>query len=456
MRFVIHFSIIFTISITSTVAKTVNYARVLESINQKTSFNPCITENLSNLTNCNERDFWLEICNETQLKQKHNDYYTQVSSKYKRELENFTKTYPHSLSEFQKFKQQVASARTPMLKLNFDETLSNYQKFFETKSKDEVYEHIKNELIPSLFLHPKHYLLIHLYGEVDRKLKTKLELYLSNFDNENRIGAYLYFIKVAYEELSYSDFLDIIKKIIAINYNESWNKIENQAEDNIQFTKIVNQKFIGQNKKNKVKNLYLIAVKNLPDALKKYLPKSNILDLSEKNNKNPAVSFKSTILERNAHYDTDSKKIVVYGGYGEEGDDAALIRAIGHELGHLIAKNMANEIQVFNSCFQSSSSINASNDELGETFADWVSAEVVARYLNSTHFNESDKITFIQNSMITCEPISRYKKTLSKGDDPHPRWDKRINQILFAHPLIKRLWNCQPESGASYCSGVSQ
>ncbi len=92
------------------------------------------------------------------------------------------------------------------------------------------------------------------------------------------------------------------------------------------------------------------------------------------------------------------------------------------------------------------------NDQLSETFADWVAAQIAARALSdyATEFHKKDLEAAAINSVKDLCDQEEDLKELDVEHHPHPR--TRIEEIFSKNPRIHELFGCPDVSGPAYCS----
>jgi hypothetical protein len=116
-------------------------------------------------------------------------------------------------------------------------------------------------------------------------------------------------------------------------------------------------------------------------------------------------------------------------------------------------------------------------NQLGESFADWISAETTALALQEIKDPKERKVraleSAIQSPNIYCPNLKQPFRQLAlqlKDEyqcpgtvqsleilvqkamvDPHPFSSQRLEKIHFAHPIIRQAMGCSPDSGIEYC-----
>jgi len=166
-------------------------------------------------------------------------------------------------------------------------------------------------------------------------------------------------------------------------------------------------------------------------------------------------------LLRGAYFSDGTNSIVLQLGT-KKLSESMRFSILAHEYGHAVEKffksyesfgknpelNKWAELKMW--CLQIPDSIGARPWQRREAFADWIAAETMAAYLNDSNLDLKRKRDFLIDSVGQCAPLSKYevmRKSEKKGPMPeyemeHPRWDKRTNEILFAHPQLRKLFGC--------------
>lgn len=88
-------------------------------------------------------------------------------------------------------------------------------------------------------------------------------------------------------------------------------------------------------------------------------------------------------------------------------------------------------------------------DQIGEAFADWMGAEVLADYTEEYNASLSPNQKLIGYSNIFRDYCNMPQES---GFDVHPSLRSRIDRILMANPKIRKQIGCgQPKNGLHYC-----
>jgi hypothetical protein len=94
-----------------------------------------------------------------------------------------------------------------------------------------------------------------------------------------------------------------------------------------------------------------------------------------------------------------------------------------------------------------------SDDQIGESFADWMAAELLAKYVSKNLANlttEQMRIGFGNSMRALCQD-SPHKKAWN-DIEAHPKTEDRINKILMANPNVIKLLKCEKTEGYKYCT----
>lgn len=257
--------------------------------------------------------------------------------------------------------------------------------------------------------------------------------------------------------------------------------------------------------------------------------KKHVLELIEKNVSNPAVRnsiiakvkaiqfagtecgddselpFISKLLTPNAFYDDENNKFSYCNGlFLSNRSEFSIASTIAHEIGHSFdpchigdglhslsfkysspkdAKKSEEEFPLSGllSCLRSEKSIQAvridtsglpyspfcGDDQIGESFSDWVASEILPEYINA-NFPELTRnelrigYSNVRRGMSACAdylspPTHFVEPSLGSFVDAHPadRW--RVNRILLVHPKIREQMGCpaEPPKDSAYCAGKS-
>ncbi len=180
----------------------------------------------------------------------------------------------------------------------------------------------------------------------------------------------------------------------------------------------------------------------------------------------------------NATYFSDTNAICV--GVGMI-NDGAIASTLAHEIAHsfdpcnwqTIEKDRPYPFQSMLSCLRSSSSVSASvqndpsfagkcstkdnvvNDQIGESFSDWVGSEVLLdceRELGTPTEKLGDAVTknvqwMVSNTVSAIAQESTW--------DVHPKLSDRFNKIYFANPQIRSAFGCKPAALLKHCGLTS-
>ena len=93
-----------------------------------------------------------------------------------------------------------------------------------------------------------------------------------------------------------------------------------------------------------------------------------------------------------------------------------------------------------------------SGDQIGESFADWLAAEILPRYVEKhlPSMSESEKrIGYANTYKPLCHPSESSEEV---GFDPHPSTERRLNAIFLVNPKIRQQMGCkEPSREYTYC-----
>ena len=225
------------------------------------------------------------------------------------------------------------------------------------------------------------------------------------------------------------------------------------------------------------------------DAIKIYIVKcdSTGFAILDKNSESlPALNSKNAFYERGAN-----EIGVCTGHFSKQSlDELELVATIAHEISHSLdpcsLKPDSNETSKFAAfdpviqCLRSSNSAGARNktlelfsnmtsvpgcpscpvpkpnfcydDQITESFADWLAAEVVAKYIEKyqrfTAEQYRDAYSRVLAGLSFTSPIT--------GFDVHPSAEVRINRILLVNPKIRQQMGCSPiHSQYKYCDPLN-
>jgi hypothetical protein len=144
-----------------------------------------------------------------------------------------------------------------------------------------------------------------------------------------------------------------------------------------------------------------------------------------------------------------------------------IVFTLGHELGHSIDPCEIRQARLsypaydrLTACFLRTGLVKttklrtecAENDQLSETFADWIAAKVSAEALKnfSVEFHGPQLVNAAENSVRDlCEQEEGADVEVDEDDHPSPR--VRIDGIYGSNPEIRNLLGCEKPS-ADYCS----
>jgi hypothetical protein len=91
-----------------------------------------------------------------------------------------------------------------------------------------------------------------------------------------------------------------------------------------------------------------------------------------------------------------------------------------------------------------------SNDELSETFADWVAVHVTSQTLKN--YATEFQANALMNSMVnSVRDLCETGDTPPEADGYHPPASVRIDKIFGRNPEIRGILGCEPNT-MTYCS----
>jgi hypothetical protein len=121
-------------------------------------------------------------------------------------------------------------------------------------------------------------------------------------------------------------------------------------------------------------------------------------------------------------------------------------------IGHTAGTTTSEQIREINASLPKMESVYCDKDQIGESFADWLSAEVLSEYMAKQHPD------FSRNQMrIGYTNVWRSFCNLEKHTnvyDAHPSDDKRANKLMLVNPKIRQQMGCPAklEPNSTYCS----
>ncbi|MGE3608115.1 MAG: hypothetical protein AB7I27_00910 [Bacteriovoracaceae bacterium] len=142
-------------------------------------------------------------------------------------------------------------------------------------------------------------------------------------------------------------------------------------------------------------------------------------------------------------------------------DPIGVMMVIAHELGHKIGPKVSKlnghdlrgNYQVLLDCLKSKSSIKMSDFQEDEVFADWVSANVLGKYIASLPEKERKKAV-LNISSFFCEMGHKTFYTdeeIKSKFDSHPLEILRVNGIFGSNTLIRNALGCKQDSTFKEC-----
>lgn len=92
------------------------------------------------------------------------------------------------------------------------------------------------------------------------------------------------------------------------------------------------------------------------------------------------------------------------------------------------------------------------DDQIGESFSDWMAAEVLPEYISKNHSltKEQYQLGYANARRMPCEIKTENNK--GKGRYEHPPIEDRINRVIMVNPKIRSQMGCtQAHANISYC-----
>ncbi len=133
----------------------------------------------------------------------------------------------------------------------------------------------------------------------------------------------------------------------------------------------------------------------------------------------------------------------------------AALSVIAHEAGHTLGPLLsllngydlrANYTDLL-SCFKSSESIKMRTEQQDETFADYVSAEVLAREIAKLpKASQSESVVTAMESFCLLEAMTTNAHSGGGKEDPHPDPYLRISGIFGGNPSLRKVMGCTGDS----------
>ncbi len=97
-----------------------------------------------------------------------------------------------------------------------------------------------------------------------------------------------------------------------------------------------------------------------------------------------------------------------------------------------------------------------SEDQIGESFSDWVFAEIAPKYMKANHNLTEDQYIFGYSNVMKslCSSTSRTSEPYMYSDNNvHPDISLRINNLLLQNPKIRKQMGCPAKGKHKYCEG---
>ncbi len=256
-----------------------------------------------------------------------------------------------------------------------------------------------------------------------------------------------------------------------------------------------------------IKNALITKINSWPlDTKQKQLMISKIKSIRFEGSK--CSSFGSNIkslLKPNAYYNASANTFSYCAGMiSESSSDFTLAMIVAHELAHSIDPcNLSNSLNKIMgnsevegsvdvldqqspyanviSCLRDKASIGAKNfaeppvqesqsntygdpsppskettrvsfcdlDQIGESFSDWVGAEILPEYIRAQH--KLTKNQYINGYANAFRPLCKSFTDVDMVTE-HPRSQERIDKIIISNPKVRKDMGCPPEGKFVYCS----
>jgi hypothetical protein len=95
-----------------------------------------------------------------------------------------------------------------------------------------------------------------------------------------------------------------------------------------------------------------------------------------------------------------------------------------------------------------------SNDQIGESFADWMAAEVLPNYMEQNYKLTTQQYQYGYGNArrLICRISENASQSRANNGDDHPLIEDRINRILLMNPKVRQQMGCAPSvSDRVYC-----
>lgn len=96
-------------------------------------------------------------------------------------------------------------------------------------------------------------------------------------------------------------------------------------------------------------------------------------------------------------------------------------------------------------------------DQIGESFSDWMAAEVLPEYISKNHSltPEQYQLGYANARRLLCKVEKDEDK--NRGRAVHPQIDERINRIIMVNPKIRSQMGCAPtHANIAYCDANTE
>jgi hypothetical protein len=421
-------------------------------------------------------DFWDYVCNrQTQVDV--SDRRSYLAAAKKRAQETAQKINQELLKD-ESYRKDLKNLKTnnPLLGDMIDESLSNYRKL-EDKGGDKAIVHLLEHTVKNLNATDVPGSDRRLYAIAkDSKKSTMLEavrqkLLGPQFGRSNQLsipygadnqGYYADTQRILRTFLSdlYGSLLikhsssnaDLKRKLLDLSYPPSMRKEHGELWKSVQTSA---ERFLAEN------NLPLMPEKTRGTKLKQPEDLAEALELLNSGDE-PKYSIKNFSVELNR--------------YTSVRDPNPVFAILAHEYGHAIARNVnstptpscrlarnysknwalgepysilgntSSYGKFFDrvvTCLKEATG--AEVHQLEEAFADWISAELLARKIEQSGTNERDLQAAAFGAVYTCED-----RAYLPGDT-HLSERHRANRIFMAHPYFRGLFHCPATTDPKYC-----
>lgn len=180
------------------------------------------------------------------------------------------------------------------------------------------------------------------------------------------------------------------------------------------------------------------------------------------------------VTSENASYNKDENTVCVGLGLIRL---STVVSVIAHEIGHSFdpcSWQMKNKEQDYPftqiaECLRTKESIGAVarspalkglckidglfiEDQIGESFADWVSSEVLLDSQSMFQTKPTDPKGYVVSNLAWMAHDSIVEQPKIGSFNEHPPLSERVNKIFFANPAIRNLFGCRANNAPRFCS----